>query len=159
MRGVLRDLDPELPLFGVDSMRDRLDSALAARRAPMVLSVGFGVVALFLAAIGVYGVIAYGVAERRREIGIRMALGGTTADVFRHVLGDGLRIVVAGLVLGAGAAYLAARAMASLLFGVQPTDPAVAGAVAAILALVALVAIALPARRAARVNPAAVLNS
>jgi predicted permease len=159
MRGVLRDLDPELPLFGVDSMADRLDGALAARRAPMMLSVGFGAVALFLAAIGVYGVLAYGVAERRREIGIRMALGGTTIDVFRHVLGDGLRIVAAGLVLGAGGAYVAARAMASLLFEVQPTDPAVAGSVAAILTLVALVAIALPARRAAQVNPAAVLNS
>jgi predicted permease len=159
MRGVLRDLDPELPLFGVDSMADRLDGALAARRAPMMLSVGFGAVALFLAAIGVYGVLAYGVAERRREIGIRMALGGTTIDVFRHVLGDGLRIVAAGLVLGAGGAYVAARAMASLLFEVQPTDPAVAGSVAAILTLVALVAIALPARRAAKVNPAAVLNS
>jgi ABC-type antimicrobial peptide transport system permease subunit len=108
--------------------------------------------------MGVYGVLSYGVAERRREIGIRMALGSTSADVFRRVLTDGLRIVLAGVVVGAAGAYVAGRAMAALLFGVQPTEPAVAMTVAAMILAVALVAIVLPARRATRVNPAAVLN-
>jgi predicted permease len=158
MRRVLRELDANLPFFGVSAMTERLDDALATRRVPVLLSMVFGGVALFLAAMGVYGVLSYGVAERRREIGIRMALGSTSADVFRRVLTDGLRIVLAGVVVGAAGAYFAGRAMAALLFGVQPTEPAVAMTVAAMILAVALVAIVLPARRATRVNPAAVLN-
>jgi hypothetical protein len=158
MRAILRELDPELPLFSVETMAARLDDSLATRRVPLMLSMLFGGVALLLAAIGIYGVLAYGVAERRREIGIRMALGGTPGAVFRHVVGDGLRITAAGLVAGAAGAYFAGRAMQSLLFGVQPTDAGVAAAVCAILAAVAAAATLVPARRATRVNPAAVLN-
>jgi ABC-type antimicrobial peptide transport system permease subunit len=120
--------------------------------------VAFGVVALFLAAIGVYGVLASQVIERRREIGIRTALGSSASDVFRLVMRDGARMTLLGIIAGiAGTAGLA-RLMAGLLYGVRPTDPPVVGGAALLLETVALVATWLPARRAARVNPAAVLN-
>src|SRR5262249_60659925 len=118
----------------------------------------FGAVALFLAALGVYGVLAAQVTERRREIGIRMALGSSASDVFRLVMRDGARMTLAGIVVGFAGAIGMARVMAGLLYGVRATDPPVVGGVALLLAAVALVATWLPARRAAQVNPAAVLN-
>jgi ABC-type antimicrobial peptide transport system permease subunit len=120
--------------------------------------VAFGVVAPFLAAIGVYGVLASQVIERRREIGIRMALGSSASDVLRLVMRDGARMTLLGIVAGLAGTAGMARLMAGLLYGVRPTDPVVVGGVALLLETVALVATWLPARRAARVNPAAVLN-
>jgi putative ABC transport system permease protein len=124
----------------------------------MIIAMAFGVVALFLAAIGVYGVLASQVTERRREIGIRMALGSSASDVFRLVMRDGARMTLLGIVAGFVGTAGMARLMAGLLYGVRPTDPVVIGGVALLLATVALAATWLPARRAARVNPAAVLN-
>jgi putative ABC transport system permease protein len=116
------------------------------------------VVAVFLSAIGVYGVLAYQVAQRRREIGIRMALGSSTREVFGLVLGDGLKIAGAGLVLGLAGTYFVGEAMRSQLYEVAPQDPTVIGLVSLILTLVALAATMIPARRAARVDPLTALG-
>jgi len=158
LRSALASIDRELPLYDVRTMEERLDRSLVQRRMPMVIATAFGAVALFLAAIGVYGVLAAQVTERRREIGIRMALGSSASDVFRLVLRDGARMTLVGIVVGLAGTAAVARLISGLLYGVRPTDPVVIGGVAILLATVALVATWLPARRAARVNPAAVLN-
>ena len=158
LRSTLASIDRELPLYNVRTMEERLDRSLVQRRVPMVIAMAFGAVALFLAAIGVYGVLAAQVAERRREIGIRMALGSSASDVLRLVMRDGARMTLLGIVAGLAGTAGMARVMTVLLFGVKPTDPAVIGGVALLLTMVALVATWLPARRAARVNPAMVLN-
>jgi hypothetical protein len=158
LRNSVRSLDSNLPLFGIEAMTARVDASLQGRRVPMLLSLVFGAVALLLAAVGVYGVLACRVAERRREIGIRLALGSTAAEVFRLVLADGARILLAGLAAGLTAALLAARAMAIVLYGVEPTDGGVIATVAVVLSAVALVATVLPARRAALVSPSVALT-
>ena len=158
LRSTLASIDRELPLFDVRTMEQRLDRSLVQRRMPMVIALAFGLVALFLAGIGVYGVLACQVTERRREIGIRMALGSSAADVFRLVMRDGARITVLGILVGLAGTIGMARLMAGLLYGVRATDPVVVGAVALLLVTVALVATWLPARRAAGVNPAAALS-
>jgi len=158
LRSALASIDRELPLYDVRTMEERLDRSLVGRRMPMVIAMAFGAVALLLAAIGVYGVLAAQVTERRREIGIRMALGSSASGVFRLVMRDGARMTLLGIVAGFAGTAGMARMMAGLLYGVRPTDPAVVVGVALLLATVALVATWLPARRAARVNPAAVLN-
>ena len=157
LRSTLASIDRELPLYDVRTMEERLDRSLVQRRMPMVIAMAFGAVALFLAAIGVYGVLASQVTERRREIGIRMALGSSASDVFRLVMRDGARMTLLGIIAGFAGTAGITRLMAGLLYGVRPTDPVVVGGVALLLATVALVATWLPARRAARVNPAAVL--
>jgi len=124
----------------------------------MNIALAFGLVALFLAAIGVYGVLACQVTERRREIGIRMALGSSAADIFRLVMRDGARITALGILVGLAGTIAMARLMAGLLYGVRATDPIVVCAVAIVLATVALIATWLPARRAAGVNPAVALS-
>jgi ABC-type antimicrobial peptide transport system permease subunit len=119
----------------------------------MLIAAAFGLVALLLAALGIYGVLAYGVAERRREIGIRLALGSTAREVFGLVLGDGAKITVVGLALGLAGGFGLSRVMTSVLYGVTATDARVLAGVVALLALVALVATFVPARRASRVSP------
>ena len=157
MRKAIASIDPEIPLYGVQTMDEILEESLVSRRMPMLLALAFGAVALFLSAIGIYGVLAYQVAQRRREIGIRMALGSTINAVFGLVLRDGAIIVAAGLVLGLGGAFLTSRYIETQLFGVRALDPMVIGSVAAILAAVSFVAVSIPARRAARVNPVVAL--
>ena len=158
VRKTVMNIDPELPVFDVRTMAARFDEALISRRVPMLIAVAFGVVALFLSAIGIYGVLAYGVTQRRREIGIRMALGSTRGQVFGIVLGDGARIVGIGLVLGLAGAYFVGKAMEKQLFQVAPSDPWVISTVIVTLSAIALIAVAIPARRAARVNPTVTLN-
>ena len=157
VRKAITALDARLPFYGVHTMQDLLDQSLVSRRVPMLLASAFAFVALFLAAIGIYGVLAYGVAQRRREIGIRLALGGSTADVFGLVLRDGVKIVVAGLVFGAAGLMAVRQLLQKVLYGVQATDPLTLSLVAAGLIAVALVATVIPARRASKVNPAEVL--
>jgi predicted permease len=152
-------IDPELPVYGVSTMAARFDEALISRRVPMLIAVAFGVVALFLSAIGIYGVLAYGVTQRRREIGIRMALGSTRPQVFGLVLADGIRILAIGLAIGLAGAYYVGRAMEKQLFQVAPSDPWVIAGVIVTLSLIALVAVSIPARRASRVDPTTALNS
>jgi ABC-type antimicrobial peptide transport system permease subunit len=124
----------------------------------MLLGLGFGAVALFLSALGIYGVLAYQVAQRTREIGIRMALGSSTREILGLVLREGALMLAFGLAIGLGGALALGRAMQTLLFDVAPTDPIVLTSGAATLALVALIGSALPARRAARINPATALG-
>jgi predicted permease len=158
MRQALAQIDPAAPLFRAQPMETYIDKARTSRRAFVSIAVAFGLVALFLSAVGIYGVLAYSVSERRRELGVRMALGGSTASVFGLVLRDGGRIVAIGLGLGlAGAAGLG-QLMKSELFGVAPLDPVVLTVVTLILLVVALVASTIPAWRASRIDPIVALG-
>jgi ABC-type antimicrobial peptide transport system permease subunit len=133
--------------------------ALATRRYALVLAGAFAASALALAATGLYGVVAYVAAQRRRELGVRVALGARAADVRRLVLGRGLAPAALGLAAGLAGALAAGRVLAAQLYGVRPTDPATFAAVAALLAAVAVAAAWAPARRAARTDPAEVLRA
>ncbi len=158
VRGVITALDPELPLFDVQIMEQRIDDSLTDRRTPMLLAAGFGAVALVLAAVGIYGILAYLVQLRTREIGIRMAMGSDATGIFRLVLADGALILVLGLAAGLAGAAALRRLIESQLYGVSPLDPAVLATVAALLAAVALAACLVPARRATRVDPVTALR-
>jgi predicted permease len=157
-RAVVTRLDPEVPLFNVRTLEDRIDESLLERRAPMLLLMIFAGVALFLAGVGIYGALAYSVTQRTREMGIRIAIGSSAPGVFRLVVGQGLRVVGVGLVVGAVGSLGLVRLVRALLFGVSPTDPVVMASVALILALTGLVACLLPARRATRIDPVLALN-
>jgi ABC-type antimicrobial peptide transport system permease subunit len=158
LRRVIASLDPALPLYSIKSMDDYVDTALMSRRMPMLIAMVFAVVALFLSAVGIYGVLAYGVAQRRREIGIRLALGSTGGEVFTLVLRDGIKIVAIGLALGFAGLLALRQALTSVLYGVTAMDPIVIGSVALALSVVALAAMVIPARRAASVSPSIALT-
>jgi predicted permease len=158
VRGVLNGLDRELPVFDIQTMDARVEKSLVSRKSPVLLSLSFGAVALCLSAIGIYGVLAYLVTQRRREIGIRIALGSSARAIFELVLREGLLLIAGGFVLGAIGAVALRRSLESQLFGVSSADPVVLVAVTAILAAVALVACALPARRATRIDPIVALT-
>jgi predicted permease len=153
LRKTLTGIDSELPLFAARTMDERLDESLFDRRTPMVLALVFASVALFLAAIGIYGVLAYQVTQRRREIGIRIALGSDARRVFGLVLREGAALVAAGLVVGVAGAFALRRVLQAQLYGVGAMDPLVLALVCVVLAVVALIACAVPARRAARIDP------
>ena len=153
VRAALHALDPEIPLTQISTMREVVSSSLKDWRFHATLLGIFGALALIIAAIGVYGVISYSIAQRTHEIGIRMALGAQRGDVLRLVIGQGMRLALAGIVIGVLAAIGLTRLMASLLYGVTPTDPATFIGVAMALAAVALLACYVPARRAIRVDP------
>jgi putative ABC transport system permease protein len=159
VKRAVASLDPGLALGRVATMEERLSGVMARPRVNAALLGGFAATALVLAALGIYGVIAYGVSQRTRELGIRMALGARSDDVLRLVLRQGLTPVAAGLALGLTAAAAASRALRGLLYGVAATDLATYGVVAAFLAAVALVASYLPARRAASADPVIALRA
>jgi putative ABC transport system permease protein len=154
IREALRTLDPDVPLAEVATMEQVLAESVSDRRAVMLVIVVFALVALLLSTVGVYGVLAYQVTRRAREIGVRMALGASVVSVSREVVGKGLRLVAIGLVLGIPASVLAARLVRGMLFEVSVADPLTYAAVSVFLAGVASVACLLPARRAAKVDPA-----
>ena len=156
---VIHDLDPTIPVFNDRTVDQVMKEASSRRRIAMVVLSVFAGVAVLLAAIGLYGVIAQGVAERRQEIGVRMALGATGGQVLRVFLRHGL--IAAAVAVGCGlvATVAAARSLASLVFGITVTDPATLGTVAAILTVVTLLACYLPARSATRVDPLSALRS
>lgn len=158
VRTAIAALDPELPLFFVQTMEERIAERLTSRRTPMLLALGFAAIALFLSAIGIYGVLSYSVTQRTREFGIRMALGSSATALFRLVLSEGLLVLGIGLVLGVLGAFLVRQVLASQLYGTQPTDPLVMLAVIALLGIVALLASMLPARRATEVDPVVALS-
>jgi hypothetical protein len=153
VRREIRDLDPNLPVFNVRTMTSRVDESLARRRFSMLLLTIFAVLAAGLAAVGIYGVIAFLVAHGAREVGIRIALGATPRRIGILVLRHGLVIAAIGLGLGVAGAFVVTRLMRSLLFGVGATDPVTYLAVAVFVAATALAASYIPARRAARLDP------
>ncbi|MBY0494874.1 MAG: ABC transporter permease [Cyanobacteria bacterium] len=158
VRREVAQLDPEMPFYGVRTLEDRVTTSLMDRRTPMLLATGFAGVALFLAAIGIYGVLAYQVSQRRREIGIRMALGAESASIFNLVLKEGGLIVGVGAVLGLAGAFLLRQTLQSQLYETGALDPRVVGAVAVMLIVVAMIACVLPARRAAKTDPLIALS-
>ena len=153
LRAAVRAIDPKLALYEVQTFDEAVSKSLWRQRLQgNVLSI-FAALALMLACTGLYGVIAYAVAERTRELGVRMALGATRSNVLRLVLGQSGRLVLAGIALGIGAATLGVHMLDSLLYGIQAIDPTTFIAVPLLLALVALAAALVPARRAALVDP------
>ncbi len=159
LRAAVLRVDPELPVEDLMTMTVRLDDSLVSRRSPLMLAGIFAGVALVLAAVGIYGVLAYAVAQRRREIGVRMALGALPKQILAQFLTLGAKLVIIGSILGGIGGWLTGRAMAGLLFGVGPAHPAVFVGTAALLALVAMAACLLPAVRASRVPPMEALRS
>jgi predicted permease len=152
-RKEIRDLDPDLPVYNVRTMTERVDESLARRRFSMLLLSIFAALASGLAAVGIYGVVAYFVSQGTRELGIRMALGASPAGIRALVVRQALVIVSSGVAIGLAGALIVARLMESLLFGIGATDPLTFASIPALLALVALVASYVPARRASRVDP------
>jgi predicted permease len=153
IRREIAAIDPELPFYSVQSMHARLEASLLNRRTPMILALLFAGIALFLASVGIYGVLAYQVAQRRREIGIRLALGSNAGRIFQLIVREGLTLLAIGLAIGLAGAVAIRSAMESQLFGVRALDPVVLSSVALVLGTIAFIACALPARRAARIDP------
>jgi len=159
VRAALRRVAPMAPLYDIRTLEDRVASAGAQARFSATLLVAFALVALLLAVMGIYGVMSFAVAQRTRELGVRMALGATRQQVVGMVLGESLRLAVAGLCIGVAAAIAVTRALRSMLFEVSTTDPPTYIIMALLLLATTLVAGWLPARRAARVDPAGALRS
>jgi putative ABC transport system permease protein len=158
LRQTVRELDAELPLANVRTMREIMSESVGRRRFQAVLAMVFAVSALLLACLGIYGVISYAVARRRNEMGIRMALGAQASQVIGMIMKQGMRPVVAGLILGVMGALGAGALLSSLVFGVGARDPQTIAAVTIVLALVAAAACWIPARRASRIDPADALR-
>jgi ABC-type antimicrobial peptide transport system permease subunit len=159
LRASVLRIDPELPVEDEKTMSALRDHSLGSRRSPMVLAGIFAGVALVLAAVGIYGVLAYAVAQRRREIGVRMALGALPQQILGQFLSLGAKLAVAGSVIGIVGGWLAGRAMISVLFGVGPVNLAIFAGTAVLLGLVALAACLVPASRASQVPPMEALRS
>jgi ABC-type antimicrobial peptide transport system permease subunit len=158
IEGLVREVDPTVPVVRLRDMNDVFAESIRRPRLLAQLVGAFGVLALLLAAIGTYGVLSYMVTERRREIGIRMALGAGPGRVLQGVLRQGLVLTAAGIAAGLAVTVALNRVIASLLFGVAATDPTTIAAVVATITLVATVACVLPAWRASRVDPIVVLR-
>jgi ABC-type antimicrobial peptide transport system permease subunit len=158
LRRTLREIDAELALARVRALEDDVRAITAPQRASAYVLAGFGVAALVLAAVGIYGVLAYAVGQQTREIGVRMAMGARARDVLRMVGVSGLRLAALGMALGAMGALALTRLLASLLHGVSPTDPVTFAVVSVVLAGVAAVACYGPARRATRIDPLVALR-
>jgi putative ABC transport system permease protein len=153
VRATIRALDKELPITGIRDMPDVVASSAIDWRFRAVLLVAFGALALFIAAIGVYGVISYSVAQRTQEIGVRVALGALRRDVLGLVVWQGMRTSLVGIGIGLAGAYALAGLMTNLLFEVRATDPVTFLGIAFLLAAVALAACVMPAWRAMRIDP------
>jgi len=158
LRRTISTFDADMPIYSIYSMEERMSRSLTDRRTPLVLAVAFGAVALLLSSIGIYGVLSYLVTQRTKEIGIRLALGGTAGDILRLVLREGLVVVAVGFAAGIAGALTLRRVLEAQLYGIHATDPRVYGLVMLVLGLVATAACFMPGWRAARVNPAVALN-
>ncbi len=158
VRAALRESDAELPLFDVKTMPERVTRSVRDRKAAMVICLVFALLALTLSAIGIYGVLAYTVAQRTREFGIRMALGASASDVVKMVIRHGVRLAAIGLGIGVAGALAVTRLMTSMLYTVRPTDPLVFGSVAVALMTVAVTASVVPSVRISRIRPANALR-
>jgi putative ABC transport system permease protein len=158
LRDALHELDPDVPPYAVQSLDEAVGRSLWRQRLQGEVLGAFAALALLLAAVGIYGVLSYSVAQRTRELGVRMALGATVPRVLAMVVAQGARLAAAGVALGLAASLVATRALESLLYGVTAADPLTFAAVPLLLAAVALLAIVIPARRATRVQPAVALR-
>jgi len=159
VRQVFRELDPQLAVFGIEPLADTVSRSISRQRFMTSLLAVFAGVALLLAAIGIYGILSYTVQRRTHEIGIRMALGALPGSMVKVIVGEGLRLVLAGLALGFGGAFAVTRLMHTLLFGVTPMDPLTFIGVGVVLVIVALVASYVPARRVTRIPPTIALRT
>ena len=159
VRAQVLALDRDLPVVGTQTLEELIDETLSERRQTMYLIAGFAAIALVLAVVGLYGVMAYSVAQRTNEIGIRQAIGASRADILRMVVAQGLRLSLAGIAAGALGAVGATRLIAGMLFHVSATDPLTYVAIAALFLIVALTASAIPAWRATRVDPLRALRT
>lgn len=153
LRTVVKSLDPHIPVFRVQTLAQQKSGSLSLQRMAAILLSSFGILALFLASLGIYGVLAYSVSRRTREIGVRMALGAQIADVLTLVLRQGAGVILVGIVLGLAASLAATRLLRGFLYEIQPLDPLTFGVVVILLTGVAMLACWLPARRAARIDP------
>ena len=153
IRAAIASIDKDQPIFAIATMKQLVGDSVSTRRITLILLGLFSALALVLAAIGIYGVISYSVAQRTHEIGIRMALGAQRGDVLRMVLAQGVKIAGAGVVIGIVASLGLTRLMANLLFSVSAVDPPTFAAVAIVLAVIAMLACYIPARRTLRVDP------
>lgn len=158
LEAAVHDIDPDVPVFDVNTLQSSIQFGELFERISVTFSGTFGLLALALAGIGIYGVVAYTTRQRTREIGIRMALGAEKGQVFRMVLRQGFRLALVGLVLGLGLSVVLTRFLKSFLFGVAPSDPLTFAIIALLLTSVALVACLVPARRATRVDPLVALH-
>ena len=158
VRAAVRELDPNLPLFGFTTEERTSEESIQQERLFARLTACFGLLALGLVSIGLYGVMSYSVTRRTREMGIRMALGAQRRNILRLVLENGLKVALAGVAIGLFAAFGVTRFVGRMLYGVAPTDPATFAVIAALLVAVALLACFLPARRATKVDPLVALR-
>jgi predicted permease len=158
VRSAVAAVNPDVPVCDLLSMKQRIANSVSRDRFNTLLLLGFSVLAVVLAAVGLYGVVAYSVTQRTREIGIRIALGARTADVLRLIVKQGMRLVLVGALLGLAGALALARLLKGLLFGISSADPLTFAIIPVCLAVVALLACWVPARRAARVNPVEALR-
>src|SRR5262249_46249083 len=158
IRQAVHDLDGNLPIFDVRTQAEQVDQLFFNERLMARLSGLFGILALVLATVGLYGLLSYEVASRRREIGIRMALGAARPDVLRLVVGRGMVLTGIGVVLGLAASFAMTRYLSSLLYGVTPLDPTTFAAMTILLMVVVILACYLPARRATKVDPMVALR-
>lgn len=156
---VIRSADPDVSVFDTTTMEDRISHTVMQPRFQAVIVASFAIAALFLASIGIFGVVAHSTAQRTQEIGIRMALGANATQVIETVMLDGLRPVALGVILGLGGALALSRIFSSLLFNVAASDPSTFLLAALLLALVATVACLGPARKATRVDPTVALRA
>ncbi|HEY7498405.1 MAG TPA: FtsX-like permease family protein, partial [Vicinamibacterales bacterium] len=153
LRQAVASIDRNVPVSGITTLGEMVSDSIDQPRFFATLAAGFGILALVLAGIGIYGVMAYVVSQRTAEIGVRVALGAGERQIFGLILGESLKLTTAGLVLGMAGSFAVGRALQGLLFGVAATDAATFAATAGLLVLVALVASYLPARRAMRIDP------
>jgi putative ABC transport system permease protein len=153
IRNAVREIDPDQPVSAIQTMDEIVSQTITPQKFATWMLGLFAAVALLLAALGIYGVMAYSVVQRTHEIGIRMALGAERKDVLRMIVGQGMKLTLIGVGVGLVGSFLVMRAMSDLLFGVKASDPVTYGGVAIVLSLVALMSCLLPARRATKVDP------
>jgi putative ABC transport system permease protein len=153
VRGAIREIDPDQPIYSVRTMNEIRAESVAGERLNLTLLSLFAGIALVLAIVGIYGVMSYSVTQRTHEIGIRMAIGARPRDVFKMVLGQGMKLALLGVVIGLASAFALTRLMETMLFGVEPTDKLTFAAISIMLITVALLACYLPGRRATKVEP------
>jgi putative ABC transport system permease protein len=158
IEAALHSIDPNLPVYDIRTLEEVIGRGVGQQRLTMVFLLGFAALALAMAAVGVFGVTAYAVSQRRHELGVRMALGADRASVVRLVLRQELSACGAGIVVGLGGALALSTLLQSLLYGVAPRDPATLAAASLLLVSVTLAAGYFPARRATRIDPAAVMR-